>query len=67
MVLKRVIIHFRMSDDVINALYTEFPNIIHTHEVMDNKVILHVDITPAQESNAIPVLLNKLIKIEAEV
>jgi hypothetical protein len=64
MVLKRIAIGFRMSDTVIGELYRDYPSILKHDERGSNETILIVDVTPTQESQIIPVLKDKLVKIE---
>jgi hypothetical protein len=64
MALKKVTVHFRMSDELITSLYGQFPSIIQKHEVMDDRTLLYVDVTPQQESQIVPVLQSKFIEVE---
>ena len=64
MTIKKITIGFRMADSVITDLYTQFPTILKYHEYGNDQTTLIVDITPAQEANVLPILAEKLVKIE---
>lgn len=64
MTLKKVTVGFRMSDTVIAELLAQFPTIIKDGEIGDNHTMFIVDVTQQQEDNIVPILKEKLIRIE---
>ena len=56
-----------MSDTVISELYIDHPTILLKDERTQDTTILYVDVTPQQETQIIPVLKDRLIRIETVV
>ena len=53
-----------MAESVIQELYADFPNILKAHGITDNTTSLIVDITPQQETQILPQLRDRLVRIE---
>ena len=67
MAIKKITIHFQMSDEVIDGLRTEYPNIIKHVEREMAKTTLILDVTPPQEAQIVPTLKDKMITIHNAV
>ena len=64
MVLKKIMVHVQLSQEAWKGLMATYPTIIQRVETEANKTIFYVDITPAQETEIRPVLMDAIIQIE---
>jgi hypothetical protein len=64
MVLRRITLAVRLDFDAVRLLKTTYPTIIQDVVYQGGKTIFFVDITPQQETQIRPVLMDAIIKIE---
>lgn len=64
MTLKKITVHVRLSEDAVTELKSTYPAIIQQVNIEGVKTVFFVDITPAQEDQIKPVLMDAIIKIE---